>query len=191
MGLGTTTPAAMFYATGSAIVGTNLTVSGVLQSPLTNLLGVSMNNCIKTDSTASLNKLSVLNSITCSTLYLDDYFGIDDKTDNQKFAFGGGVNYYRSVSDQINNQANNVTYLDLDATRVLVPGNLMVSGTLQSPLTNLIGSSCVSYQSKNDLSASWAVSPARRRLVYHRSVADCPKIHTFFPSSQISHKLCY
>ena len=33
MGLGTTTPVAMFHATGSAIIGTNLTVSGVLQSP--------------------------------------------------------------------------------------------------------------------------------------------------------------
>ena len=28
MGLGTTTPAAMFHATGSAIIRTNLTVSG-------------------------------------------------------------------------------------------------------------------------------------------------------------------
>ena len=34
MGLGTTTPAAMIHATGSAIIGTNLTVSGVLQSLL-------------------------------------------------------------------------------------------------------------------------------------------------------------
>ena len=76
-----------------------------------------MNNCVKTNSSASLNKLTALGSTTCSTLYLDDCFGIADKSDNQKFAFGGGINYYRSASHQINNQANNVTYLDLDASR--------------------------------------------------------------------------
>ena len=119
------------------------------------MLGVSIGNCIKTDCSASLNKLTVLNSITVSTLYLDDYFGIADKTDNQKFAFGGGINYYRSASHQFNNQANNVTYLDLDDARVLVPGNLTVSGVVQSPLTNLIGSSCANYQSKNDLTISY------------------------------------
>lgn len=32
---------------------------------------------------------------------------------------------------------------------------------------------------------------AKEKEQRHRSVADCPKIHTFFPSSQISHKLCY
>ena len=98
--------------------------------PLTSLLGVSIGNCVKTNGTASLNKLNVLGSITANTLYLDDYFGIADKSDAQKFAFGGGINYYRSASHQINNQANNVTYLDLDATRVLVPGNLTVSGVV-------------------------------------------------------------
>ena len=145
MGLGTTTPGAMFHATGSAIVGTNLTVSGVLQSPLTNLLCVSMNNCVKTDNSASLNKLTVLGSITANTLYLDDYFGIANKSDNQKFAFGGGINYYRSASHQFNNQANIVTYLDLDNARELVPGNLTVSGVVQSPLTSLISVSCGNY----------------------------------------------
>ena len=139
MGLGTTTPAAMFHATGSAVIGTNLTVSGSLQSPLTISLGVSIGNCVKTNGSAVVNQLSVLHSITANTVYLDDYFGIADKSVNQKFTFGGGINYYRSDSHQINNQANNVTYLDLDATRALVPGNLTVSGVLQSPLTSLIG----------------------------------------------------
>ena len=45
--------------------GTNVTVSGTLQSPLTSLLGVSIGNCVKSNGTASLNKLTVLNSITC------------------------------------------------------------------------------------------------------------------------------
>ena len=31
----------MIHATGSAIIGTNLTVSGILQSPMTSLIGVS------------------------------------------------------------------------------------------------------------------------------------------------------
>ena len=43
MGLGTTQPQAMIHATGSAIIGTNLTVSGTLQSPVTSLLTVSSN----------------------------------------------------------------------------------------------------------------------------------------------------
>ena len=42
MGLETTQPSAIFHATGSAIIGTNLIVNGVLQSPLTSLIGVSV-----------------------------------------------------------------------------------------------------------------------------------------------------
>ena len=53
------------------------------------------------------------------------------------------------ITDQIYtilNSTNNVTtYIELSPTRALVPSDLTIKGTLQSPVTNLLGTSLANY----------------------------------------------